>query len=73
MGNTGWSYDDVLPFFKKMESYQGNTSELRGVEGPLIVTDVTDRYPIYNGFFFAAVGFLGFSALILIIQFNGCL
>ena len=23
MGNTGWSYDDVLPFFKRMESYEG--------------------------------------------------
>ena len=54
MGNTGWSYDDVLPFFKKMESYQGNTSELRGVEGPLKVTEVTDRNPIYNGLFKAA-------------------
>ena len=23
MGNQGWSYDDVLPFFKRMESYRG--------------------------------------------------
>ena len=54
MGNTGWSYDDVLPFFKKMESYQGDTSELRGLEGPLKVTEVSDRNPIYNGLFKAA-------------------
>ncbi len=54
LGNPGWSYEDVLPFFKKMESYQGNTSELRGVDGPLKVTEVTDRNPIYNGLFKAA-------------------
>ena len=23
MGNRGWSYSDVLPFFKKMEAYEG--------------------------------------------------
>ncbi len=23
MGNRGWSYEDVLPFFKRMESYEG--------------------------------------------------
>src|SRR5271169_631236 len=24
MGNTGWSYESVLPFFKRMESYRGS-------------------------------------------------
>ena len=51
MGNTGWSYDDVLPFFKKMENYQGASSELRGDEGPLNVSEVSDRNPIYNALF----------------------
>ncbi len=51
MGNTGWSYDDVLPFFKKMENYQGNISELRGEEGPLKVSEVSDRNPIYDAIF----------------------
>ena len=54
MGNTGWSYDDVLPFFKNMENYQGEVSELRGTDGPLKVSEVTDRNPIYNGLFKAA-------------------
>ena len=54
MGNTGWSYDDVLPFFKKMENYQGEVSELRGTEGPLKVSEVVDRNPIYDGLFKAA-------------------
>ena len=54
MGNTGWSYDDVLPFFKKMENYQGDNSEIRGSDGPLKVSEVTDRNPIYEGLFKAA-------------------
>ena len=54
MGNTGWSYDDVLPFFKKMENYQGELSEIRGGDGPLKVSEVTDRNQIYDGLFKAA-------------------
>lgn len=54
MGNTGWSYDDVLPFFKKMENYQGELTEVRGGDGPLKVSEVTDRNPIYDGLFKSA-------------------
>jgi choline dehydrogenase len=54
MGNTGWSYDDVLPFFKKMESYQGELTEVRGGDGPLKISEVTDRNPIYDGLFKSA-------------------
>ena len=54
MGNTGWSYDDVLPFFKKMENYQGELTEIRGGNGPLKISEVTDRNPIYDGLFKAA-------------------
>jgi choline dehydrogenase len=40
MGNHGWSYDDVLPYFKRMESYRGGGSdEFRGRDGPLRVTN----------------------------------
>ena len=38
LGNRGWSYDDVLPIFKKMESFDGGEDEFRGREGPLRVT-----------------------------------
>ena len=54
MGNTGWSYDDVLPFFKKMENYQGEVTDIRGSDGPLKVSEVSDRNPIYDGLFKAA-------------------
>src|ERR687889_1009218 len=34
LGNAGWSYDDVLPFFKRMESWQGEGDDrYRGREG----------------------------------------
>ncbi len=39
LGNRGWSYQDVLPVFKKMESYDGGSDAYRGRNGPLRVTD----------------------------------
>jgi choline dehydrogenase len=40
MGNRGWSYTEVLPFFKRMESYAGDGDEaFRGRDGPLRVTN----------------------------------
>ena len=35
MGNENWSFDHVLPYFKKCEDYMGPPSEYRGVGGPL--------------------------------------
>ncbi|MFT5448715.1 MAG: choline dehydrogenase [Gammaproteobacteria bacterium] len=43
LGNRGWSYEDVLPLFKKMESYEGGTDEFRGRDGLLRVTDTKER------------------------------
>src|SRR6202789_3298030 len=38
MGNQGWSYDDVLPFFKRMERYEsGGEDEFGGQAGPMRV------------------------------------
>jgi choline dehydrogenase len=40
MGCRGWSYDEVLPFFKKSETYRGaGDAEYRSKGGPLIVED----------------------------------
>ncbi|MEG4115756.1 MULTISPECIES: GMC family oxidoreductase N-terminal domain-containing protein [unclassified Microcoleus] len=39
LGNPGWSYDDVLPYFKKSENQQRGVSEFHGVDGVLSVTD----------------------------------
>ena len=45
LGNRGWSWDDVLPVFKRMESYDGGDDALRGRSGPLRVTD-TPRHQV---------------------------
>jgi choline dehydrogenase len=48
MGNRGWSYAEVLPFFKRMESYAGAGDDaLRGREGPLRVTNPEPRDPLF--------------------------
>ncbi len=48
MGNKGWSYADVLPFFKRMESYEGGGDDTyRGREGPLRVTNPPPADPLF--------------------------
>ena len=38
LGNPGWSYDDVLPYFKRAENYEGDGDrEFHGKNGPLNV------------------------------------
>lgn len=54
MGNRGWSYADVLPFFKRLESYDGGDPSLRGRDGPLRLTEAYDRSELYDAFFAAA-------------------
>ncbi|MVU76081.1 FAD-dependent oxidoreductase [Nocardia sp. ET3-3] len=41
-GNTGWSYQDVLPSFKKFESFEDGASEFRGGTGPIKVIRARD-------------------------------
>ncbi|MBO89901.1 MAG: choline dehydrogenase [Rickettsiales bacterium] len=48
LGNRGWSYKDVLPIFKNMESYDGGDDEYRGRDGLLRVTDTDQRGPLYD-------------------------
>ncbi|WP_226553872.1 GMC family oxidoreductase [Celeribacter naphthalenivorans] len=39
LGNPGWGFDDVLPYFKKMEHFERRSDEWRGQGGPLWVSD----------------------------------
>ena len=41
LGNRGWGWDDVLPYFRRMEDSARGPSEWRGRGGPLAVTDVS--------------------------------
>jgi choline dehydrogenase len=43
LGNRGWSYQDVLPVFKRMERYDGGSDQFRGRNGLLRVTDTPRR------------------------------
>src|SRR5258708_27836388 len=48
MGNRGWSYAELLPFFKRMESYAGEgDAAFRGRQGPLRVTNPEPRDPLF--------------------------
>ena len=46
LGNEGWSYDDVLPFFKRSENNTRGASKFHGAGGPLDVSDVRDPNPL---------------------------
>lgn len=54
LGNRGWSYADVLPLFRRMESYDGGANEFRGDEGPLKVTTTKNKDPLAERMFAAA-------------------
>ncbi len=43
MGNRGWSWDDVLPYFRKSENWEGAPADWRGRGGPLNVRDAYER------------------------------
>ena len=50
-GNSGWSYSELLPYFKRMESWQNGGDNYRGGEGPLNVSDVSSQlHPLCQNF-----------------------
>ena len=59
LGNTGWSFDDVLPYFKRSEHQTRGADAFHGTGGPLCVSDVPDKHPICEAFIEAATS-LGF-------------
>jgi len=54
LGNKGWSFKDVLPYFKKSEDQERGANEYHGVGGPLKVSDLRLRRPIADLFIKAA-------------------
>ncbi|MEO5605985.1 MAG: GMC family oxidoreductase N-terminal domain-containing protein, partial [Polaromonas sp.] len=55
LGNPGWSYADVLPYFKKSEDQERGASEYHGVGGLLKVSDLRLRRPIADHFIAGAM------------------
>jgi choline dehydrogenase len=66
-GNSGWGYDDVLPYFKKAENQQRGADDFHGVGGPLPVSDLGHPDPLSAAFIAAASE----SGLPLNPDFNG--
>ncbi|XUL86406.1 GMC family oxidoreductase [Streptomyces galilaeus] len=59
-GATGWSYDEVLPFFRLAEDYSGGADEFRGAGGPVRVRQLDRPSPIARAFV-AGAGELGYA------------
>src|ERR1044072_5571849 len=56
LGNPGWSYEDVLPFFKKAEHNERYNDEYHGTDGPLNVAEQRHALEINDGFIRACAG-----------------
>jgi choline dehydrogenase len=54
LGNSGWSFEDVLPYFRRAEDQQRGEDTLHGVGGPLAVSDVCEPHPLCEAFVAAA-------------------
>ena len=50
LGNAGWSFDDVLPYFRRAEHQQRGEDAFHGVGGPLAVSDVSEPHPLCEAF-----------------------
>jgi choline dehydrogenase len=70
-GNPGWGWDDVLPYYRRMEGFDARPDAHRGHEGPLRISDVSDQvHPLCASFLRAGAelglphnaGFNGLSA-----------
>lgn len=54
LGCTGWSYDDVLPFFRQSEDQERGESAFHGVGGPLAVSDMRVQRDVCDAYIDAA-------------------
>jgi len=53
-GATGWAWDDVLPYFKRVESWEGGESRVRGGSGPISVEFTRTTDPLFDAMLTAA-------------------
>jgi choline dehydrogenase len=57
LGNPGWSFADVLPYFKSMERRVGGDDAYRGRQGKLPVSDIDWIHPLCEAFIAGAQEF----------------
>ena len=50
LGCRGWSWDDVLPYFKRAESRVGGDDAVRGRGGPLVIEDQRDPHVLSDAY-----------------------
>lgn len=50
MGNAGWSYSEILPYFKKAETFDKGANAYRGGNGPMMVETCKAENPLYHAF-----------------------
>ncbi|MFF3511173.1 GMC family oxidoreductase [Streptomyces sp. NPDC002573] len=53
-GADGWSYQDLLPFFKRTETTKGRDPAYRGTDGPMRAAPVSDASPLAHAYLQAA-------------------
>src|SRR5271170_449302 len=54
-GLVGWSYAEVLPYFKRAECFEGGADDYHGADGPLHVSKAAMSSPLYANFIAAGV------------------
>ncbi|HEV2300553.1 MAG TPA: choline dehydrogenase [Stellaceae bacterium] len=54
LGNAGWSYEDLLPYFRRAENQEHGADEFHGTSGPLCVSDLRARHELHDAFIAAA-------------------
>ena len=47
-GNAGWSFKDVLPYFRKLETNERGESEYHGGSGPIACSDIHERHELMD-------------------------
>jgi choline dehydrogenase len=54
MGNPGWSFDEILPYFRKAEDNERGENAYHGSGGPLSVSNMCDHHPLADAYIEAA-------------------
>ncbi|MET2832905.1 GMC family oxidoreductase [Mesorhizobium shangrilense] len=67
LGNAGWSYADVLPYFIRSEANENGANQFHGGDGPLHTSNLRSRHPLAETFVQAAIA----SGLPVNNDFNG--